>query len=59
LFAQVDTNFHFGDLVQAYYSKESKKTLYIYDSKDGNSMDTLDTIYDTDTYSNTAILESE
>lgn len=57
MFARVDINFHFGDLVQAYHSKESKKTLYIYDSTDGNSMDTLDTIDDTDTYSKTAILE--
>jgi hypothetical protein len=46
-------------LVEAYHDKESKNTLYIYDSLNGNIIDTLDTIDSKNAYYKIALLKSE
>lgn len=59
LFAQDNTKFHYGNLVEAYYAKESTKPLYIYDSVNGKIVDTLKNIENTNAWYKIAILDSE
>lgn len=59
LFAQENDEIHYAILVEAYYDKETKKPLYIYDSINGSIVDTLINIEADNSWYKIAILNSE
>ncbi|WCO03229.1 hypothetical protein [Psychroserpens ponticola] len=59
LFAQESDTIHYKNLVEAYYDKETKKPLYIYDNIKGIIVDTLKNIDTKNSWYKIAILDSE
>ena len=59
LFAQEGHKIHYSNLVEAYYDKETKQPLYIYDTINGNIVDTLQNIEAENSWYKIAIIDNK
>ncbi|WP_460218911.1 SH3 domain-containing protein [Psychroserpens sp. MEBiC05023] len=59
LFAQDKTKFHYLEVVESYYDNTTDRPIYIYDSTDGNIVDTLYNVDDKYAWYKIAISESD
>lgn len=59
IFAQDNVKFHYRDFVESYYDKSNRKPIYIYNSKNGDIIDTLSNVDDKNSWYKIAIIDSE